>query len=86
MLQSVAHIFHSTISMGKKGKTEVGAEDGEGVKKNPVQICPYLFGILKYGHILPQPTPHAQTSRLLKMIFNTKRSSDKQSKSVTVRP
>jgi len=37
--------------MGKKGKTEerkkeVEDEDGEGIKKNPEQICPYLFGIL----------------------------------------
>jgi len=32
--------------MGKKGKTEVEAEDGEVVKKNPEQIWPYLFGIL----------------------------------------
>jgi len=36
----------STISTGKKGKTEVGDEDGEGIKKNPEQICPYLFWIL----------------------------------------
>jgi len=42
----VLHTFSSTISMGKQDKTEVGDEDGEGVKKNPKQICPYLFGIL----------------------------------------
>ena len=38
--------FFSTISMGKKGKTEVGTEVGQGVKKNPTQIWPYLCGIL----------------------------------------
>jgi len=34
--------------MGKKGKTEDGTEVGlgEGVKKNPTQIWPYLCGIL----------------------------------------
>jgi len=34
--------------MGKKEKTEVGAEVpvGEGVKKNPQQIWPYLFAII----------------------------------------
>jgi hypothetical protein len=32
--------------MGKKNKPEVGDEDGEGVKKNLEQICPFLFGIL----------------------------------------
>jgi len=32
--------------MGKKEKTEVAAEVGEGVNKNPEQIWPYLFGIL----------------------------------------
>jgi len=33
--------------MGKKKlETEVGAEDGEGVKKNPKLIWPYLFRIL----------------------------------------
>jgi len=32
--------------MGKKEQIEVGDEDGERVKKNPEQICPYLFGIL----------------------------------------
>jgi len=40
------HTFSSTISTGKKGKIEVGAEVGEGVKKNLEQIWPYLFGIL----------------------------------------
>jgi len=39
-------IFSSTISMGKKGKTEDGDEDGEGVKKNHEQMCPYFFRIL----------------------------------------
>jgi hypothetical protein len=29
--------------VGKKEKTEVGAEVREGVQKNPEQICPYLF-------------------------------------------
>jgi len=38
----VFHIFSSTISIGKKEKTEVGDEDGEGVEKKPEQICPYL--------------------------------------------
>jgi len=32
--------------MGKKGKIEVWAEVGGGVKKNFQQIWPYLFGIL----------------------------------------
>jgi len=32
--------------MGKKERKEVGDEDGKGFKKNPEQICPYLFGIL----------------------------------------
>ena len=30
----VLHTFYSTISVGKKGKTEVGTEVGQGVKKN----------------------------------------------------
>jgi len=42
----VLHTFSSTISTGKKEKTEVGDEDGEGVKKNPEQICPYFSGVL----------------------------------------
>ena len=42
----VLHTFSSTISIRKKQKTEVGAEVGEGVKKNPEKIWPYLFGIL----------------------------------------
>jgi len=36
--------------------------------------------------LLPQLVPHTRTSRLLKMMCNTKRSSDKQSESVTVQP
>jgi len=32
--------------MGKKGKTEVGDEVREGLKKNPTQIWPYLCEIL----------------------------------------
>jgi len=36
----------STISMGKKRKTEVGDADGEGVKNNPEEIWPYFFGII----------------------------------------
>jgi len=32
--------------MGKNEKTEVGAKDGEGVKKNPEQIWANLFRIL----------------------------------------
>jgi len=40
------HTFSSTISTEKKEKIEVGAEVGEGVKKNPEQKWPYLFGIL----------------------------------------
>jgi len=35
--------------MRKKGKTEVGGEIGEEVKKNPEQIRPYLSGILFYS-------------------------------------
>jgi len=43
----VLHTFSSlNISKGKKEKTKVGAEVGEGVKKKPEQIWPYLFGIL----------------------------------------
>jgi len=42
----VLHTFSSTIIVGKKRKTEVGAEVAEGVKKNPEQIWPYLFGLL----------------------------------------
>jgi len=42
----VLHTFSSTISMGKKGKSEVGTEVVEGVQKNPKQIWPYLCGIL----------------------------------------
>jgi len=38
--------FSSTISIGKKGKIEVGTEVEEGVKKNPTQMWPYLCGIL----------------------------------------
>jgi len=41
--------FSSTIIMRKKGKTEVGGEIGEEVKKNPEQIRPYLSGILFYS-------------------------------------
>jgi len=52
--------FSSTISMGKKPKTEVGNEDGEGVKKSPEQICPYFFGILE---LLPQLALHTVASR-----------------------
>jgi len=40
------HTISSTISMGKKGKTEVGTDVGEGLKNNPTQIWPYLCGIL----------------------------------------
>ena len=32
--------------MGKNGKTEVGDEDGEGVKNNPEERWPYFFGII----------------------------------------
>jgi len=32
--------------MGKKEKTEVGAEVGEGVQKNPKKIWLYLFRIV----------------------------------------
>jgi len=42
----VLHKFLLTISTGKKGKTEIGAEVGAEVTKNPEQIWPYLFGIL----------------------------------------
>jgi len=41
--------------MGKKGKTEVGDEDGEGVKKNPEETWPYFFGIL--FHSFPNQHP-----------------------------
>jgi len=40
--------------MGKKGKTEVGTEVREGVKKNPKQIWSYLFGIL-FDSVLNKP-------------------------------
>jgi len=33
----------STISIGKKEKTEVGDEDGEGVKINPEEIWNTIF-------------------------------------------
>jgi len=36
--------------------------------------------------LLPQQAPDTRTLRLLKMIYNTKRSSDKQSESVNVLP
>ena len=36
--------------------------------------------------LLPQLAPHARTSLWLKMISNTKKSSDKQSESVKLRP
>jgi len=42
----VLHSFSSTISMGKKGKTEVGIEDGKYVKENPQRIWPYFLGML----------------------------------------
>jgi len=48
----VLNIFFSSISMGRKGKTEIGTEVGKGVKKNPTQIWPYLSGIL----LTPSPT------------------------------
>jgi len=46
--------------MGENEKTKVGDEDGEGVKKNPEQICAHLFGP---GFFLtPSPTspPYAK--------------------------
>ena len=72
--------------MGKKEKTEVGDEDGrgEGIKKNPEQICPYLFW--DSFELLPQLAAHTRTSGRLEMICNTARSSDKQSESVNFRP
>jgi len=37
--------------MGKKEKTEVGDEDGEGIKQNPEQICRWVKRIPnKYAH------------------------------------
>jgi len=36
----------STISMGKKGKPEVGDEDGKVFRKNPEEMWPYFFRIL----------------------------------------
>jgi len=38
----VLHTFSSTNSVGKKEKTEVGTEDGEGVEKNP--RIPHEYG------------------------------------------
>jgi len=40
----VLHTFSSTNSTGKKEKTQVGAEVGEGVNKNPEQIWPFFPG------------------------------------------
>jgi len=70
--------------MGKKGKTEVGTEGGVVVKKNPTQIWPYLCDVL--FQVLSQLAPNTRTSRLLKMIYNTKISLDKQNASGNVRP
>ena len=70
--------------MGKKEKTEVGTEVGKGVKKNPTQIWPYLYGI--FFKSFSNFTPDTRPLRLLKMIYNTKRNWDKQSDSVNVRP
>jgi len=70
--------------MGKTEKTEVGIEVGEGVKKNPTKVSPYLCGIL--FNSFPNFTSDTRLLLLLKMIYRTKRSWDKQSESVNVRP
>jgi len=70
--------------MGKKEETGVGTEVGEGVQNNPTQILPYLCGIL--FNSFPYFTPDTQPLRLLKMMYNTKRSWNRQSESVNVRP
>ena len=63
--------------MGKTEKTEVGIEVGEGVKKNPTKVSPYLCGIL--FNSFPNFTSDTRLLLLLKMIYRTKRSWDKQS-------
>ena len=70
--------------MGKKGKTEVETEVGEGVKKNSTQIWPYLCGILLNS--IPNITTDTRPLRLINMICYTKRSWDQQSGSVNVLP
>jgi len=45
----------STISTGKKGKTEVGDEDGERVQKNPEEIW-ICFHISSGFFLTPSPT------------------------------
>ena len=81
------HTISSTINMGKKEKSEVGTEVGEGIKKtrNPTHIWPYLpvSGILFKSFL--NFTPDTRPLRLLKMIYNTKRSWDKQSEGVNIR-
>jgi len=71
----------SQLLVSERKKTEVGDEDGEEVKKNPEEIWPYFFGILL--NAFPNQPPMSESA---KIICNTKRSTDKQSESVNVRP
>jgi len=51
----VLHTFSSTISMGKKEKTEVGTEVVEGVKKNPTQAKCTVLAIQFFLQNCAQP-------------------------------
>ena len=75
----VLRTFSSTISTAKKGKTQVGAEVGDGKR------IPNKYGHICSGFFLtPSPTsPQYSNLLLLKMIYNTKKSSDKQTETST---
>jgi len=79
----LVHIFLN-YCMGKKEKSEVGAEVWKGVNKNPTQTRSYLCGIL--SNSFPNFAPDTRPLRLLKVIDrdNIKKSWDKQSESVNV--
>jgi len=74
---------------GTEGKNWSGAEVREGVEKNPEEIFFWDYFSLLLTPLTNQPlelelAPDTQTLRLLKLIYNTKRSSDKQSESINV--
>jgi len=72
--------------MGKKGKTEVGNAGDRGVKKNSTLWQNMAIFVWDSFQLLSQLAPDTRPSRLLKMIYNAKRSWDKQIESVSVRP
>ena len=72
--------------MGREKKLKLGlkkgAEVGDGVRNSPKQIWLYLIRILLNSF----PTSSRYANFTFTQIYNTKRSSDKQSESVNVRP